>query len=112
MGLDHMINDKSKNYARGKATNQFHTEKKLGTAKNPACFTVKTEEKREELRVLCAENGWTERTKVKPDLDEDLKDLEILQRETAPVVNEHNTGRNDPCHCGSGKKYKKCCLNK
>jgi hypothetical protein len=21
-------------------------------------------------------------------------------------------GRNDPCTCGSGKKYKKCCLNK
>jgi len=21
-------------------------------------------------------------------------------------------GRNDPCHCGSGKKYKKCCLSK
>jgi len=21
-------------------------------------------------------------------------------------------GRNDPCHCGSGKKYKKCCLKK
>jgi tetratricopeptide (TPR) repeat protein len=20
------------------------------------------------------------------------------------------TGRNDPCHCGSGKKYKRCCL--
>ncbi|MEM5182012.1 SEC-C metal-binding domain-containing protein [Enterococcus faecalis] len=20
-------------------------------------------------------------------------------------------GRNDPCYCGSGKKYKKCCLN-
>jgi hypothetical protein len=20
-------------------------------------------------------------------------------------------GRNDPCHCGSGKKYKHCCLN-
>ena len=23
-----------------------------------------------------------------------------------------NIGRNDPCPCGSGKKYKKCCLNK
>jgi hypothetical protein len=23
-----------------------------------------------------------------------------------------NLGRNDPCHCGSGKKYKKCCLGK
>ncbi len=21
----------------------------------------------------------------------------------------HIVGRNDPCHCGSGKKYKKCC---
>lgn len=21
-------------------------------------------------------------------------------------------GRNDPCPCGSGKKYKHCCLNK
>ena len=21
-------------------------------------------------------------------------------------------GRNDPCPCGSGKKFKKCCLNK
>lgn len=20
-------------------------------------------------------------------------------------------GRNEPCHCGSGKKYKHCCLN-
>jgi len=21
----------------------------------------------------------------------------------------HKLGRNDPCHCGSGKKFKKCC---
>ena len=21
-------------------------------------------------------------------------------------------GRNEPCPCGSGRKYKKCCLNK
>ncbi|WP_202903220.1 SEC-C metal-binding domain-containing protein [Paenibacillus gorillae] len=21
-------------------------------------------------------------------------------------------GRNDPCHCGSGLKYKKCCIDK
>jgi uncharacterized protein YecA (UPF0149 family) len=23
--------------------------------------------------------------------------------------NDKNIGRNDPCFCGSGKKYKKCC---
>jgi SEC-C motif-containing protein len=26
-----------------------------------------------------------------------------------PVVHEVKVGRNDPCPCGSGKKYKKCC---
>jgi len=25
---------------------------------------------------------------------------------------EKKPGRNEPCICGSGKKYKKCCLNK
>jgi hypothetical protein len=24
----------------------------------------------------------------------------------------HKLGRNDPCPCGSGKKYKHCCLSK
>lgn len=24
----------------------------------------------------------------------------------------NDLGRNDPCHCGSGKKYKNCCLAK
>jgi uncharacterized protein YecA (UPF0149 family) len=23
-----------------------------------------------------------------------------------------DVGRNDPCPCGSGKKFKKCCINK
>jgi len=27
----------------------------------------------------------------------------------APVVLGERAGRNDPCPCGSGKKYKKCC---
>ncbi len=26
-----------------------------------------------------------------------------------PVRNDNKVGRNDPCPCGSGKKYKKCC---
>ncbi|WP_204661666.1 SEC-C metal-binding domain-containing protein [Fusibacter tunisiensis] len=27
-------------------------------------------------------------------------------------VKKEKVGRNDPCPCGSGKKYKKCCLGK
>ena len=26
-----------------------------------------------------------------------------------PVVKDNHIGRNDPCPCGSGKKYKQCC---
>jgi hypothetical protein len=29
---------------------------------------------------------------------------------TARIV--HNLGRNDACRCGSGRKYKHCCLDK
>jgi len=28
------------------------------------------------------------------------------------VRTEPKIGRNEPCPCGSGKKYKKCCINK
>jgi peptide deformylase len=29
-----------------------------------------------------------------------------------PVMVGQKVGRNDPCPCGSGKKFKKCCVNK
>ena len=29
-----------------------------------------------------------------------------------PANNHKKVGRNDPCPCGSGKKYKKCCMRK
>ena len=63
------------------------------------------------------------------DIDEELEDLapdlipdavETLHRarlaqakHPAPAANMNRpkVGRNDPCPCGSGKKYKKCCLN-
>jgi tetratricopeptide (TPR) repeat protein len=28
------------------------------------------------------------------------------------IIKKDKVGRNDPCPCGSGKKYKRCCLNK
>lgn len=40
---------------------------------------------------------------------EKRKEIQLKWRETKTVVNENKIGRNDPCPCGSGKKYKKCC---
>jgi uncharacterized protein YecA (UPF0149 family) len=48
-------------------------------------------------------------------LDRDLFEVEddFWLPEVKQVVRQGpKIGRNDPCPCGSGKKYKKCCLGK
>ena len=37
------------------------------------------------------------------------KELYLEQKKSGTVVKGPKIGRNDPCPCGSGKKYKKCC---
>lgn len=37
------------------------------------------------------------------------KELYKEQKKSGTVVKEKKIGRNDPCPCGSGKKYKFCC---
>lgn len=38
--------------------------------------------------------------------------LPSVKEDEGEVVATPNVGRNDPCPCGSGKKFKKCCVNK
>jgi uncharacterized protein YecA (UPF0149 family) len=40
---------------------------------------------------------------------EKRKEITKEQRLSGTVIKEKEPGRNDPCPCGSGKKYKKCC---
>lgn len=37
------------------------------------------------------------------------RELYLEQKKSGTVVVGKKVGRNDPCPCGSGKKYKKCC---
>lgn len=37
------------------------------------------------------------------------KELYLEQKKSGTVRKDKKIGRNDPCPCGSGKKYKKCC---
>ena len=41
--------------------------------------------------------------------EEKLKQLYTEQKKSGTVVKETKVYPNDPCPCGSGKKYKKCC---
>ena len=101
---------------------------KLGTKKKPAIFRVQTEKRLEEVGALCEENGWQFVGGLEPDKPEDISDVEYLLNPKssggkghgrmkhpnyATVKNENpSIERNDPCPCGSGLKYKKCCLKK
>ncbi|KXZ40653.1 SEC-C motif-containing protein [Alkalithermobacter thermoalcaliphilus JW-YL-7 = DSM 7308] len=40
---------------------------------------------------------------------EKRKEIEKEYKSSKTIVKEDKIGRNEPCICGSGKKYKKCC---
>jgi preprotein translocase subunit SecA len=39
-----------------------------------------------------------------------LKKISYPEKETPTKITKVKIGRNAPCPCGSGKKYKKCCM--
>ena len=55
---------------------------------------------------------WNRIAKLNFELENRVKEIKEIIRE--PIIqealgNQFKVGRNDPCPCGSGKKYKKCC---
>ncbi|MDT8444250.1 MAG: SEC-C metal-binding domain-containing protein [Desulfuromonadales bacterium] len=82
---------------------------KMGTEKKPANVRVQTETRAAEIYAKCEENGWIVIVGIEPDKPEDISDFEKLANPPKPVKQSIKIGRNDPCPCGSGKKYKKCC---
>lgn len=72
----------------------------------------------EELSSGLRQNEWSQ-SYFGDGLDEDALDGELGDLapphydQSLTIRNEaHRIGRNDPCPCGSGKKYKKCCLKR
>jgi SWIM/SEC-C metal-binding protein len=82
---------------------------RLGTSKHPAIVRVQTPARAEEVLSMCDQHGWQVIVGVEPDKDEDISDVESLLHPLAPATAAPATGRNDPCPCESGRKYKKCC---
>ena len=82
---------------------------KVGTEKNPARVNVQTKTRAAELKSIFEKNGWKYTIALDPENQEDINDLEILLNPQKTKIAKEKAGRNDPCPCGSGKKYKKCC---
>lgn len=84
---------------------------KLGSRERPAIVRVQSQEKAQEIFEICIENGWQVIVGIEPDKKEDVSDVETLLHPKEPLVIPNKKGRNELCDCGSGKKYKKCCLS-
>ncbi|WP_444997869.1 PBPRA1643 family SWIM/SEC-C metal-binding motif protein [Aliikangiella sp. IMCC44359] len=97
------------NNERGSSSFGGNKSVRLGTVKAPAVLSVKTEERKSELEKVLSNNKWVGNISVDADSEENIRDLEILQNRAVTVKSDKKAKRNDPCPCGSEKKYKKCC---
>lgn len=66
------------------------------------------------LQKIHGMNHLSERESIElRDTIKKIEDPEGFEQEIKSISQDLvKLGRNEPCHCGSGKKYKKCCLDK
>ena len=84
---------------------------KAGSKKFPLALVVTNEERKKELEAQVAQAGLFADIVVdtSENAAESINELTIVLNKQDTVVLAAVPGRNDPCVCGSGKKYKKCC---
>ena len=89
----------------------FESQQKarLGSSRAPLKLVVSSEERKKEVEEVCAEHRWACEIDFAPDNEEDISQLSSLLESQVVATSTRVAGRNDPCPCGSGKKYKKCC---
>ena len=75
------------------------TEKtvKTGMIMDSAALSEELEEKNKNMQMTLENNR--------------IAQIQAMMATRKQKVREYNIGRNDKCPCGSGKKYKNCCLH-
>lgn len=90
---------------------QTQASQKSGSRKYPLKLVVTSEARKQEIEAQLAE------AKLHGDITLDTRDgavesiaeLTVMLNKSATVRQDKVPSRNDPCLCGSGLKYKKCC---
>jgi SWIM/SEC-C metal-binding protein len=92
-------------------TTGYNTKRtvKLGTEKNPLTLIVTSDERKHEVEALVTENELFADITVDSAVDENIDELNGVINKPVTTRFEKTPNRNDPCSCGSKKKYKKCC---
>ncbi|MEH6627539.1 MAG: PBPRA1643 family SWIM/SEC-C metal-binding motif protein [Motiliproteus sp.] len=98
--------------AREKYGSSGYTTKrtsKLGTENNPLSLTVKSDTRKTEIEAILEQHSLFANVEINSDVEESIAELDGVLNTPKTAVVEKTPSRNDPCSCGSGKKYKKCC---
>jgi len=84
---------------------------KPGSKKYPLTLTVTSEERKTEIETLLAEQELFATISIDSEegAEENIFELTGILNKPTTQVFEKTPNRNDPCSCGSGKKFKKCC---
>ena len=100
---------------------------KLGSAKLPLTLVVLSEQRKIDVQSIVDQHGFVANIEVLDSLEEgdnlenndnlegndvreeNIKELDAVLNKPKTQRNEKTPERNEPCSCGSGKKYKKCC---
>ncbi len=105
---------KGRQDARQNHTNHGYQTKarhKAGSKKYPLALVVTSEERKQEIEAQVAEAELYAQVSIdnSEEAIESIAELTALLNKASTVKNEKTPSRNDPCSCGSGNKYKKCC---
>ena len=84
---------------------------KSGSKKYPLQLIVGSKQRKDELVALAADKELFVEVVIQEDCESEQNVAQLMslvnKGETTAVASTPN--RNEPCSCGSGKKYKKCC---
>lgn len=84
-------------------------EVKPGTEGQPLSLTVCDEVRKAAIEDILQQQGLVGNIEVNPAAEENLQELNVILHKPQTQLVEQKPQRNDPCSCGSGLKYKKCC---
>ena len=101
-------NSRQNHISYGYETKPSH---KTGSKKYPLALVVTSETRKQEVEALVAEAQLYAEVSLNSNEGavECIAELTALLNKGSTIQQDKTPTRNEPCSCGSGKKYKKCC---
>ncbi|MFT5839286.1 MAG: SWIM/SEC-C metal-binding protein [Flavobacteriales bacterium] len=82
---------------------------KLGSTNSPLSLVVNSAQRKEEIEQILLDNSLVANIQINANEQENIVELSTILNKPETQIITRSLSRNEPCNCGSGKKFKKCC---